>query len=544
MAQPLKQFQHTAYQSTHTEFEPVLLEWQDLLGKQNVSSKKADLDRYACTCGGHDRYPRAILKPANQQELINLLKIARENSVAIYPISRGKNWGYGSAAPTAENCVIVDLSRMNRIIKIDKELAYVVIEPGVTQEQLYDYIKHHAPNLYMDATGASPQASIIGNLVERGFGQTPYSDRFMHSAGMEILLSDGRILQTGFGRFEGAKTTHLFKWGIGPFLDGIFTQSNFGIVTKVGIWLMPKPQCQGVLLIRFKTDQELLRNIDSLRTLKLRGLLPSAVHIVNDLRVISTLQGYPFQEMNQEFPLSEQALAKLRRTWGVGAWNCVAGIQGSKRQVRAALKDIREQLGSKVTARFISDSLINFLERHDWLYKVFASKVKPRLALLDLVKGIPTNAALRGMYWRVKQQPENSDYDPIRDDCGLLWISPVIPMTADDLEHFTKISRRVFEQHKLETNIAVSLLAERALCCTVGIAFDRSDATQLELAQSCHRALAKAYFEAGYPPYRMSNDSSAYRQTQEFSVFEEVCSQLKKVLDPDGIIAPLRYGIK
>ena len=114
--------------------------------------------------------------------------------------------------------------------------------------------------LWLDCTGSGPEASILGNTLERGFGHTPYGDHFLNSCGMEVILGDGRQLNTGFGHYAGAQTTYTFKYGIGPFIDGLFTQSNFGIVTKLGIWLMPEPEMCKMFYCTVPKNEDLYRN--------------------------------------------------------------------------------------------------------------------------------------------------------------------------------------------------------------------------------------------------------------------------------------------
>src|SRR5688500_9272303 len=131
---------------------------------------------------------------------------------------------------------------MNRILEVNEELCYAVIESGVTQGQLYDHLARSNPGLWMDASGAGRGASIVGNILERGFGHTRYGDHSLTTCGMKIVLSDGRILDTGLGHYDNAKAARAYRYGAGPFLDGLFTQSNLGVVTQVGVWLMPKPE--------------------------------------------------------------------------------------------------------------------------------------------------------------------------------------------------------------------------------------------------------------------------------------------------------------
>jgi hypothetical protein len=77
--------------------------------------------------------------------------------------------------------------------------------------------------------------SVIGNTVDRGVGYTPYGDHFGMHCGFEIVLPNGEVMRTGMGAMPGSNTWQLFPYGFGPYADGLFTQSNFGIVTKMVI---------------------------------------------------------------------------------------------------------------------------------------------------------------------------------------------------------------------------------------------------------------------------------------------------------------------
>ncbi|MBW2736023.1 MAG: FAD-dependent oxidoreductase, partial [Deltaproteobacteria bacterium] len=121
--------------------------------------------------------PSAVVYPENVAEVQRVVRIAAAHGAPLYPISRGNNWGYGDACAPQEGSLIVNLSRMNRIIEVNPELAYAVVEPGVSQHQLYQHIEDQGLPLWMDVLGSGPDASIIGNIMERGFGLGPYSDR-------------------------------------------------------------------------------------------------------------------------------------------------------------------------------------------------------------------------------------------------------------------------------------------------------------------------------------------------------------------------------
>jgi 4-cresol dehydrogenase (hydroxylating) len=192
------------------------------------------------TFATHSRV-RGLLRPGTREEVQACVRIANRFGIPLYPISTGKNWGYGSRVPVHDG-VLIDLGRLTRIVDFDEDLAYVTLEPGVTQRQLYDFLRERHSKLWMDATGASPDCSIIGNTLERGFGHTPNGDHSGTSCGLEVVLPNGDVIETGFGHFQHGRTAALHRWGVGPSLDGLFGQSNFGIVTRMTVWLMPAPE--------------------------------------------------------------------------------------------------------------------------------------------------------------------------------------------------------------------------------------------------------------------------------------------------------------
>ena len=175
--------------------------------------------------------------------------------------------------PYRDGTLILVLERMNRIIEVNQELAYAVIEPGVTQQQLNDYLKSNNIPLWSDCTDSTPQGSIIGNALERGVGYTRHWDHFGHLCGLEVIMANGEPLRTGGGPAHSL-TWHTHKWGTGPFIDGLFSQSNFGIVVKSGIWLMPAPEAFNCFICELCDEAKLPQMVDALRRLALKGILP------------------------------------------------------------------------------------------------------------------------------------------------------------------------------------------------------------------------------------------------------------------------------
>ena len=73
----------------------------------------------------------------------------------------------------------------------------------------------------------------------------------------QVELADGRILDTGLCHYEQASARRVYAYGVGPSVDGLFAQSNLGIVTQIGVWLMPRPQAFCAFFIRAPGDRDL-----------------------------------------------------------------------------------------------------------------------------------------------------------------------------------------------------------------------------------------------------------------------------------------------
>src|SRR5690554_4973168 len=233
-------------QVSRETFLQALSDFTAVVGEQWVLATDLDrqtyLDLYAPSEEAERQHaPSAAVVPHSVEQLQAIVKICNKHGVPFWPISRGKNFGYGGAAPAQAGSVIIDMQRMNRIIEVNEELAYCIIEPGVGFFDLHDYLQKNDIPLWMSIPG-NGWGSVMGNALERGFGRMPYGEHTNSLCGMEIVLPDGELVRTATGAMTDSKTWPLFKQGFGPAWDQLFVQSNFGIVTKVGFWLMPEPE--------------------------------------------------------------------------------------------------------------------------------------------------------------------------------------------------------------------------------------------------------------------------------------------------------------
>jgi FAD/FMN-containing dehydrogenase len=146
---------------------------------------------------------------------------------------------------------MLDLGRMNRIIEIDTENRFVVVEPGVTIGELWGYMHKNYPEWAPPVPdGAPPASTVMGDAIDRGFSLYtssvgPQGDNFMCG---EIVFPNGDIVRTGSWALPFAKP--FYKYGIGPdiwsFLMG--SQGALGVMTKVAVKIYPHPKFKTVVV--------------------------------------------------------------------------------------------------------------------------------------------------------------------------------------------------------------------------------------------------------------------------------------------------------
>ena len=179
-------------------FKNFTLKLADAVGQENVTviTKDEELDQesYLDPSKAHDMYyilekqyfvSSAIVAPRNAADVQAVMRLCNEFEIPVWPFSIGRNLGYGGAAPRVPGSLGMDMGRnMNKILKVDVDGAYALVEPGVTYFDLHDYLVKNnlRDRLWLDVPDLGG-GSVLGNTLERGVGYTPYGDHF------SILLS-------------------------------------------------------------------------------------------------------------------------------------------------------------------------------------------------------------------------------------------------------------------------------------------------------------------------------------------------------------------
>jgi 4-cresol dehydrogenase (hydroxylating) len=494
-----------------------------------------------------------IARPSTLRGVLRLVRQAARTRTPLYPISTGLNYGYGGRTPARPGCTLVDLSAMNRIrnaaqISLDNPVA--VIEPGVTQQQLYDFLEQHCPELTFNVTGSARATSILGNALDRGVGY--FGPRKEDVFGLEVVCGNGQLLRTGFRRLgEGSPLAHSHPYGLGPILDGLFFQGNFGIVTSACFRLVPKRPCQIALSLVLKDERHLAAFIDELARLKREGLLESVTHIANRARTHATLMYGMTRYLEQECGLAPAAAhAEAERAVHLVApaqWASLGAITGTRAQVNASRAEIARRMAPLASVRILTDARLDrgyriaHALRRIPLARAFAAAIAAIRPLHVLALGKPTDAAIDNLLWRYgRAELPATALD--ETDCGLLFVNPALPLNGRFVTRVLARMHATAARHQLPLYVTINIETATSLVAVINLLFNRRDAHATQCAHACAADLLSDIRAEGLEVYRARTDMMAGVVDPASSYWQTVAG-LKHTLDPLDLIAPGRYNL-
>ncbi|MGC3985748.1 MAG: FAD-binding oxidoreductase [Pseudorhodoferax sp.] len=528
------------------DIDAAVVAWRRLLGAEQVLGARQAQDAYGADTAANEREIPAALRILDSGLLPEVMRIAQQHKVPVHPISTGHNWGYGTALPPGNGSVLIDLGGLQKILHFDPEFGVVTVEPGVTQGMLSDFLDAGRHPFLVPVTGAGPTCSLLSNALERGYGVTPITDHFAAVTDVEAVLADGSIYRTAMHEAGGEEIARLFKYGIGPYSVGLFTQSAFGIVTRMSIVLARRPECVKVCLFSLKDDRLLEAAATAIRGVlsKLPGTV-GAINLMNQHRVLAMSAPYPEDRLVDGL-IPAKVIAELGSQYQIFPWTGFGTLYGTKGVVAAAQKEIRRAL-SGIASRliFLTPAMAKTLARAaarlpGGLGERIGSTAQTLALSLELVAGRPNETALPLAYWRNPNPPRGQFRDPARDGSGLIWYAPLVPIRPATMRAYVQMVHEVTARHGIEPLITFTTLSDKLVDSTVPIVFERDDPKAVAAAKACYAELVQTGRAAGYFPYRVGigGMQTVVGLQDTAKAFH---ARLHDCLDPNGILSPGRY---
>ena len=439
--------------------------------------------------------PAAVVVATEVEQLQALVKVAASAGFSLTP--RIANTNVGGLAIAAEGGVIVDLSRMNRILEVDEKEMYAVIEPGVTQEQLKAYLVERDLDVTFGFSLGPPHVSVLANCILDGLTNRSlkYGSMSQWISGLEVVLADGSTLRTGSWAIDG-----IPPFGRPPIPDitGVFTafQGTTGIVTKGVFQLWPRHPLEKRLFVLGYDAESVFDAVQRLCRLE----------ICEDIGGLSWPTGkmmmgvqYPDPEPDPDEPkwfLYVDLAAELPEEMAL-----------KERMLMTVLDDQRAQ-GKRFEAP---------LDIHTLL------KVNPAMGLFA-------------------EFPVDLEFLTNHGGGGLTWMGTYGPLSR--FASCGNTCAEIMARH----GFAPAVVSRPMRGGHFGVlrflaTFDKGDAEQVERVRKMMRELLETCTDAGFAMYKTPDWALQWLKDRIDPGTLKLIRQLKKLLDPQGILNPGKWDI-
>lgn len=223
----------------------IVRELQKILGKESVLSEEGDLAAFAADAKVRGHQPRAVALPADTGQVQNVVRLCADHRLPLVP--RGAGTGVVGGAVPEGPAVVLDLSRMNKLLHIDQDGQLADAQAGMVTGEFQQAVEK--VGLFYPPDPASNATSTLGGNAATGAGglrAVKYGVTADWVQGLEVVLANGQVIHTGVRTRKGVvgySLTHLF----------IGSEGTLGIITGLTLRLIPKPPAKTTMLALFDT---------------------------------------------------------------------------------------------------------------------------------------------------------------------------------------------------------------------------------------------------------------------------------------------------
>ncbi|HEY5078433.1 MAG TPA: FAD-dependent oxidoreductase [Opitutaceae bacterium] len=448
------------------------------------------------------------LRPPTVAQVREVVREAARNRTALYPVSRGNNWGYGSHLPARSGSVVLDLGGLDAIGDLDRESLSVRVEPGVTQGSLFEHLRRHAPDLAFNVTGSGLGTSVLGNALERGIGYGGEKDLDVYA--LEVLLADGSLVGPSEGRHHKSRAHPA-----GLSTDGLFFQTNFGIVVGARLRLRVRQEAEDAVIAQGPLEGV----IATLKRAYDDGLVRAPTHVAEPGRTQRLGSGLLRELWKRDPTAQEVARCFPERT----TFNALVPLHGRRRAVDVAWREIRRTAAPGVRLQRVNERSLaraaRLLAMAGARYK--AARLLALRPILALSWGVPSDAGLSVLDGYRSGAPDSAGR-------GAIYGNAVSCVSASEGQRVAAIVRKLWG----ESAFTWILADGRSMLTIYTLHFDDAAASE---AHAANCAIVAELRAAGLPSYRLDIN------TPSAPGAEAITASLKAALDPAGIISPGRY---
>ena len=214
-----------------------------------------------------------VVFPTSSEHVAAIVRLASREGLPF--VARGAGTGLSGGCLPAEGGLVLSMMRMNRVLEVDYENQFAVVEPGLVNLHLSSKVGPRGYYFAPDPT--SQQACTIGGNIATNSGgphTLKYGVTVNHVLGLEVVLPDGEIVWLG-GKTRDSQGYDL----VGVFVG---SEGTFGIATKIAVRILKKPQAVKTVLAVF---DEIDHASAAVSAIIARGLVPAAIEMIDRLTI-------------------------------------------------------------------------------------------------------------------------------------------------------------------------------------------------------------------------------------------------------------------
>lgn len=423
---------------------------------------------------------------------------------------------------------------MDKVIEVNDKYGYYTVEPGVSFFKLYQTIQEQQKNLWCSVP-ALGWGSVVGNSLDRGWGYTPNGDHSNQICGLEAVLADGTVVRTGMGAIDKSVMGPLFRGGYGPTYDQMFSQSNFGIVTKITLWSSPAPYGFMSCHIAVPLETDLAPMVDIFRELMKHDVVQNHPVIGNILRELGK-RGTRSEWYDGKGAIPDWRLEELARAHGLSWWDANFGLYGPKEIIDINFRRCKEAFGKIPGAKLRGNAYYPDASKGEEFLRADAVPYDDSW----MQTGVPSMAPIVSIQYRGL-------------DGGHISFSPILPADGQAALDWYFEAKEICASFGFDF-VAGLHLYQRHLAHLIMIYFDRTDQEDKSAANSLFVELVVKARKAGYSEYRAHIDHmDLVAEQYDFGVNDEgsggvpalmrMNNRIKDALDPNGVLSPGKQGI-
>ncbi|MEM3526463.1 MAG: FAD-binding oxidoreductase [Candidatus Jordarchaeaceae archaeon] len=241
----------------------------DILGEENVKTDIIDRYCYSMDASTYMSVPDVVVFPQSTEHVSEILKLANNKGIPVTP--RGAGTGLCGGAVPAEAGIVVDLTRMNRILEVDLDNFCVRVEPGVVQNQLNQVLNKYG--FFFPPTPGSKKMCTIGGMISTNAGgmtAVKYGVTRNFVLGMKVVLASGEVLELGGKTLKRSLGLDLMQLFVG-------TEGTLGIITEALLRIIPLPEETAVIVAPFQDISDAVKAVNTV----LSRTIPTAIEILD-----------------------------------------------------------------------------------------------------------------------------------------------------------------------------------------------------------------------------------------------------------------------